>query len=217
MAVPFSKVRSTGKGSGLEAAVQYYFNIAFVTVHLKKIEFTPCQEKRDLIKVLAGYLEGLTKLAVSRGLLDSFLQERKKCPSPSSLEMPHVSESKISSSLTSVTGVERKFFPICRKEIGVVGAISWSRSHFHFVNVFGRACGTPVRTCSASTRHTDLKFKGTIQGRELVAAQPGNPSPRKSVELTKTPNNTLQHYLFMLKRAKDIRNAKLPRTNWNIY
>lgn len=93
--------------------MQHYFNTAFVTVHAMRIEFTPCEEKRDSVRVPAEFLEGPTKLAVSWGLLDSFLQEGKKWPSPSSLEMPRVTKSKISSGLTSVTGVERKFFPIC--------------------------------------------------------------------------------------------------------
>lgn len=88
--------------------------------------------------------------------------------------MPHFTESQRSTGLTSVTRCVTKFFQLYEKEIGIVGAISQYQSHFRFECVVGRARGTPLWRRPGGVGCTGLKFKDSVQARDLVVAKTEN-------------------------------------------
>lgn len=122
---------------------------------------------------------------------------------PASLEMPHFTESKLSTGLTSVTRCVTKFFQLHEKEIEMVGAISQYQSHFHVECVVGSACGTPLWRCPASIGYTCLKFKDSVQARDLVVAKTENLSLKWSLKANQG-SYCLWHHILILERDRSL-------------
>lgn len=93
----------------IRCSMKYCFDLTFVRVPLKKIEFTLCKGESGICQVPRRTQEGGSQPTHPRAA--SYTRKRN-VPKPASLETPHVTGAKISTSLTSVTRVLRKFLQL---------------------------------------------------------------------------------------------------------
>lgn len=178
--------------------------------HLSRVtgrKWNSCHIKKNGIS--SRFLQSSSKDSRSWDRLDSFLQEERN-----GLYWPrwrcHTDRAPTSRQ-SHICNQSAKSFQMFRRKWEW-----WSHLCLCPICTLGVLLEGPVDTlvsCSASIGRTfRSEGRSTLQGRGLAVPEARN-LPRKSEELTKTPNISGRHHTFLLEGAKHIRNPALPRTN----